>query len=227
VGGGAHGGEGQFSGASLYSGAVLIGPAGAILNRHRRRGPTSPERMVWGQGDGSGLRVVDPPVGRVGGLICWENYMPLARFALYAQGPDFYLAPTWDAGSGWVSTMRYIALEGRCWVLGNGTAMRGRDVPETFPSRDALFPDLDDRVHPGRLVHRGPGRPHRRRSAPQRARHPVRRLRPGRRRGRPAHARRGRPLRAAGRVPAGGPRRPEPAADRRARRVGAPLHSPA
>jgi nitrilase len=153
---GVHERDGRFSRGTLYNTAVLIGADGAILNRHRKLVPTNPERMVWGQGDGSGLRVVDTPVGRVGGLICWENYMPLARFALYAQGPDFYVAPTWDAGSGWVSTMRHIALEGRCWVLGNGTAMRGRDVPADFPDRDRLFPDQDDWFNPGDSVVVGP-----------------------------------------------------------------------
>jgi nitrilase len=153
---GVHERDGRFSRGTLYNTAVLVGPDGAILNRHRKLVPTNPERMVWGQGDGSGLRVVDTPVGRVGGLICWENYMPLARFALYAQGLDFYVAPTWDAGSGWVSTMRHIALEGRCWVLGNGTAMRGRDVPDDFPSRDQLFPDQDDWFNPGDSVVVGP-----------------------------------------------------------------------
>jgi nitrilase len=148
--------DGSFSRATLYNTAVLIGPDGAVLNRHRKLMPTNPERMVWGLGDASGLRVVETPVGRVGALICWENYMPLARFALYAQGPDFYVAPTWDAGSGWVSTMRHIALEGRCWVLGNGTAMRGRDVPADFPQREVLFPDLDDWFNPGDSVIAGP-----------------------------------------------------------------------
>ena len=149
---GVHERDGRFSRGTLYNTAVLIGPEGEILNRHRKLMPTNPERMVWGQGDASGLRVVDTPAGRVGALICWENYMPLARFALYAQGPDFYLAPTWDAGSGWVSTMRHIALEGRCWVLGNGTAMRGRDVPDDFPGRDELFPDQEDWFNPGDSV---------------------------------------------------------------------------
>ncbi|HEX6349733.1 MAG TPA: carbon-nitrogen hydrolase family protein [Candidatus Dormibacteraeota bacterium] len=141
-----------FSRGTLYNAVVLIGMDGKVLNRHRKLVPTNPERMVWGQGDGSGLRVVETPAGRVGGLICWENYMPLARFSLYAQGVEIYLAPTWDAGSGWVSTMRHIALEGRCWVLGNGTAMRGRDVPEDFPQRDRLFPDLEDWFNPGDSV---------------------------------------------------------------------------
>ncbi len=149
---GVHERDGRFSRGTLYNAAVLVGPDGAVLNRHRKLVPTNPERMVWGQGDGSGLRVVDTPAGRVGGLICWENYMPLARYALYAQGLDFYVAPTWDAGSGWVSTMRHIALEGRCWVLGNGCAMRGRDVPADFPSRDQLFPDQDDWFNPGDSV---------------------------------------------------------------------------
>jgi nitrilase len=153
---GVHERDGRFSRGTLYNAAVLVGPDGAILNRHRKLVPTNPERMVWGQGDGAGLRVIDTPAGRVGALICWENYMPLARFTLYAQGPDFYVAPTWDAGSGWVSTMRHIALEGRCWVLGNGTAMRGRDVPADFPGRDRLFPDEDDWFNPGDSVVVGP-----------------------------------------------------------------------
>ena len=153
---GVHERDGRFSRGTLYNTAVLVGPDGAILNRHRKLMPTNAERMVWGQGDGSGLRVVETPAGRVGGLICWENYMPLARFTLYAQGLDFYIAPTWDAGSGWVSTMRHIALEGRCWVLGNGTAMRGRDLPAGFPDRDRLFPDQDDWFNPGDSVVVGP-----------------------------------------------------------------------
>ncbi|TMC08289.1 MAG: carbon-nitrogen hydrolase family protein [Chloroflexi bacterium] len=153
---GVHERDGRFSRGTLYNTAVLIGPDGTILNRHRKLVPTNAERMVWGQGDGSGLRVVATPVGRVGSLICWENYMPLARFTLYAQGLDFYVAPTWDAGSGWVSSMRHIALEGRCWVLGNGTAMRGRDVPADFPNREQLFPDEDDWFNPGDSVVVGP-----------------------------------------------------------------------
>jgi nitrilase len=73
---------------------VVIGPTGSVLNRHRKLVPTNPERVVWGQVDGSGLRVVDTPAARVGGLICWENYMPLARYSICAQGPDIYVAPT-------------------------------------------------------------------------------------------------------------------------------------
>jgi nitrilase len=149
---GVHERDSDFSRGTLYNTVVLIGPDGEILNRHRKLMPTNPERMVWGMGDASGLRVLDTPSGRVGSLICWENYMPLARFAIFSQGVEVYVAPTWDAGSTWVSTMRHIAAEGRCWVLGNGTAMRGRDIPTDFPQRARLFPDLDDWFNPGDSV---------------------------------------------------------------------------
>ena len=91
-------------------------------------------------------------MGRVGGLICWENYMPLPRFALFAQGCEIYIAPTWDEGETWISSMRHIAAEGRCWVLGNGCAMRGKDIPTDFPKRAQIFPDLADWYNPGDSV---------------------------------------------------------------------------
>src|SRR5207247_443 len=144
--------DGEFSRGTLYTTAVLIGSDGAVLNRHRKLVPTNPERMVWGMGDASGLRVSDTPMGRVGGLICWENYMPLVRFALYAQGCEIYIAPTWDEGETWISTMRHIAAEGRCWVLGKGCAMRGKDIPKDFPQRTKLFPDLLSWYNPGDSV---------------------------------------------------------------------------
>lgn len=88
--------DSKLSKATLYNTVVIIGKEGNILNRHRKLMPTNPERMVWGFGDASGLNVVDTPVGRVGTLLCWENYMPLARYALYAQGVEIYIAPTYD-----------------------------------------------------------------------------------------------------------------------------------
>jgi nitrilase len=154
---GIHERDGKFSRGTLYNTVVLIGPDGEVLNRHRKLMPTNPERMVWGTGDASGLRVSDTPMGRVGGLICWENYMPLARFAIFAQGCEIYVAPTWDEGSTWISTMRHIAAEGRCWVLGNGTAMRGKDIPKDFPQRAKLFPDLEEWYNPGDSVIVSPG----------------------------------------------------------------------
>lgn len=139
-------------GGTLYNSVVVIGAHGEILNRHRKLMPTNPERMVHGFGDGSGLRAVDTPVGRIGTLICWENYMPLARYALYAQGVDIYVAPTYDTGEGWISTLRHIALEGRCWVIGSGTALRGDDIADDFAGRTQLFPDPDEWINDGDSV---------------------------------------------------------------------------
>jgi nitrilase len=131
--------DSEFSGTTLYNTVVVIGPDGKLLNRHRKLMPTNPERMVWGMGDASGLRVVDTPAGRLGSLICWESYMPLARYALYAQDIDIYVAPTWDTGESWLATMRHIAKEAGCWVIGTATAMQGSDIPADFPERDTLY----------------------------------------------------------------------------------------
>jgi nitrilase len=138
--------------ATLYNTVAVLGPDGRLLNRHRKLMPSNAERMVHGFGDASGLRVVDTPAGRLGTLICWENYMPLARYALYAQGVELYVAPTYDAGDGWLSTMRHIALEGRCWVIGSGTALRGADLPADFPGREALFPRTEEWINDGDSV---------------------------------------------------------------------------
>jgi nitrilase len=110
---GVHEREGSYSRATLYNTLVTIGADGSILNRHRKLIPTNPERMVWGHGDASGLRAVDTSFGRLGGLICWENYMPLARYTLYADGVQVYVASTWDSGETWLATLRHIASEGR------------------------------------------------------------------------------------------------------------------
>jgi nitrilase len=144
--------DGDYSRATLYNTLVFIDTDGTVKNRHRKLVPTNPERMVWGPGDGSGLRVVELAGMRVGGLICWENYMPLARYALYAQGPELYVAPTWDSGDGWLATMRHIAREAGCWVVGAAIAMQGKDVPDGFPSRDQLFPQPDEWLCPGGSV---------------------------------------------------------------------------
>lgn len=131
--------DGAFSGSTLYNTVVVIGPDGTLLNRHRKLLATNPERMVWGHGDASGLRVIDTPVGRIGTLLCWENYMPLSRFALYAQNLDILIAPTWDCGEAWLASMRHIAREGGCWVVSLATALNESDIPDDFPSRDELF----------------------------------------------------------------------------------------
>jgi len=108
----------QFSGGTLYCTLLYFGPDGRLLGKHRKLKPTAAERLIWGEGDGSTLTVLDTELGKIGGLICWENYMPLARMAMYGKGVEIYLAPTADARDVWQATLRHIALEGRCFVLG-------------------------------------------------------------------------------------------------------------
>lgn len=147
----------EFSRSTLYNSVVVIGPDGTLLNRHRKLMPTNPERMVWGFGDASGLRAIDTPCGRIGTLICWENYMPLARCALYAQGIDIYIAPTYDTGERWIATMQHIAREGGCWVLGSGCAFQARHMPQAVPGKAQLYPTADDWVNAGDSVVVAPG----------------------------------------------------------------------
>ena len=106
----------RFWNALLH--ALYFGPDGTLLGKHRKLKPTAAERLIWGEGDGSTLTVLDTELGKIGGLICWENYMPLARMAMYSKGVGIYLAPTADARDAWQATMRHIACEGRTFVLG-------------------------------------------------------------------------------------------------------------
>lgn len=110
--------DATFSGGTLYCTLLYFGPDGSRLGKHRKLKPTAAERLIWGEGDGSTLPVFDTGKGVVGGLICWENYMPLARMAMYGKGVEIYLAPTADARPRWQCTLKHIALEGRCFVLG-------------------------------------------------------------------------------------------------------------
>lgn len=144
-------------GGTLYNTVVVIGADGTLANRHRKVMPTNPERMVWGFGDASGLRTVETPCGRVGALICWESYMPLARHALYAQGIEIYVAPTYDSGDRAVATMQHIAREGGCWVLGCGCAFQGGDIAQALPDSPQLYPDADEWINPGDSVVVAPG----------------------------------------------------------------------
>ncbi len=135
--------------STIYNTALTIDSHGQIINHHRKLMPTNPERMVWGFGDGYGLNVCNTPVGRIGSLICWENYMPLARYALYSQGVEIYIAPTYDSGDAWTGTMQHIAREGKCWVLSCGVALQRSDLPKDFPNLDQLYPADEDWVNPG------------------------------------------------------------------------------
>lgn len=102
---------------TLYCTTLYFSPDGSYLGKHRKLKPTASERIIWGEGDGSTLTAVNTPYGPMGGLICWENYMPLARMAMYEKGVTLYLAPTADSREEWQATIRHIALEGRCFVL--------------------------------------------------------------------------------------------------------------
>ena len=110
--------DASYGGGTLYCTILYFGPDGAILGKHRKLKPTGSERLIWGEGDGSTLTALSTPFGKIGGLICWENYMPLARMAMYGKGVQLYLAPTADARDTWQATLRHIACEGRCFVLG-------------------------------------------------------------------------------------------------------------
>ncbi len=145
----------EIEGGTLYNTLLYLGPDGRLLQRHRKLMPTGGERTVWGMGDGSELGVVSTPFGVVGGLLCWENYMPLARAAIYAQHCDVYLAPTWDTSDTWVGTLRHIAKEGRQFVIGVAPLLRGSDVPEEL--RGTLYGLEDDWMSRGFTTIVAPG----------------------------------------------------------------------
>jgi nitrilase len=116
---------------TCYCTALFFGPDGSLLGKHRKLMPTALERMIWGFGDGSTLTVVDSPHGRIGSVICWENYMPMLRMAMYAKGVELYCAPTVDDRDTWLPSMQHIALEGRCFVLTACQFLRKLDFPAT------------------------------------------------------------------------------------------------
>jgi nitrilase len=128
------------AGGTIYNTVLYVSPDGVIVNRHRKLVPTGSERTVWGMGDGSTLQTVATPFGRVGGLICWENYMPLARFHQYAQGVELWLAPTLATGDAWIATMRHLARENRMFVVGVNPVLHVDQIPADFVDRDQLVP---------------------------------------------------------------------------------------
>lgn len=142
----------EASGTTIYNTLLYIGPDGAILGKHRKLMPTGGERLVWGLGDGSDLEVYDLPFGRLGGLLCWENYMPLARYAMTAWGTEIFVAPTWDRGEPWLSTMRHVAKEGRCYVLGCCTPMHKNDIPDRLAFKEKYLGSVDGWINPGESV---------------------------------------------------------------------------
>jgi len=124
----------ERDGGTLYCTAVFFSPDGSLMGKHRKVMPTGSERLVWGFGDGSTLPVFDTPLGKVGAVICWENYLPLMRAAMYSKGIQIYCAPTADSRDSWLATVRHIAVEGRCFVLSANQFSRRKDYPEDYDS---------------------------------------------------------------------------------------------
>jgi len=134
--------ERESRGGTLYCSLLYFGKDGTLLGKHRKIKPTALERYVWGEGDGTTLTTLDTDLGIIGGLICWENLMPLARMAMYNKGVEIYLAPTADARPSWQSTMQHIALEGRCFVLASNQFVKKSDYPEKYRAELDIQPEI-------------------------------------------------------------------------------------
>ena len=132
----------EREGGTLYCTALMFGPDGTLLGKHRKLMPTAMERVIWGSGDGSTLTVVTSELGRIGAVICWEHYMPLLRTAMYAKGIELYCAITVDDRETWLPTVTHIALEGRCFVLSACQFLRRTDLPPGYPT--GRFPAAQD-----------------------------------------------------------------------------------
>ncbi len=124
----------ERDGGTLYCTALFFDPEGGLMGKHRKLMPTAMERLVWGMGDGSTMRVFETPIGKIGAVICWENYMPLFRTTMYAKGVQLYCAPTVDDRDSWAPSMRHIAFEGRCFVLSAVQFLRRGDCPQDYPA---------------------------------------------------------------------------------------------
>lgn len=122
----------ERDGGTLYCTVLFFAPDGSYLGKHRKLMPTASERLVWGFGDGSTMPVYDTPLGKLGAVICWENYLPLMRAAMYAKGIELYCAPTADSRDSWIASVRHIAVEGRCFVLSCNQFNRRRDFPSDY-----------------------------------------------------------------------------------------------
>ena len=189
--------------STLYNTLLYHAPDGTLALKHRKLVPTNHERLIWGQGDGEGLRAIPTPLGRIGGLICWENYMPLARFALYESGVEIYIASTADDGDAWQPTLVHIARESRSFVISPSHFQRATSYPDDFPLRrliEGTGHDRPRRLGDPRAWWRLPCGP-----ALRRGGHPLRRARSGRPLGRAAA------VRCCGPLPP--PRRARPPAD--------------
>jgi nitrilase len=131
----------ERSGGTLYCTALMFDDGGTIVGTHRKLMPTASERLIWGMGDGSHLQVVATPIGRIGAVVCWENYMPALRMAMYAKGIEVWCAPTVDDRDIWPTSMRHIAYEGRCFVLSACQYLTRADCPRDYDAIQGSSPD--------------------------------------------------------------------------------------
>ncbi|MGI8779496.1 MAG: nitrilase-related carbon-nitrogen hydrolase, partial [Solirubrobacteraceae bacterium] len=137
----------EREGGTLYCTVLFFSPDGALLGKHRKLTPTQMERVLWGAGDGSTMPVFDTPLGKLGAVICWENYMPLMRMAMFAKGIQLYCAPTADERDQWVASMQHVAIEGRCFVLSANQYSTRADFPPDVPN--ALGDDPETEISRG------------------------------------------------------------------------------
>lgn len=145
----------ETSKASLYNSLLFIDHQGTILGKRRKLIPTGGERLVWARGDGSTFEVYDTPFGKLGGLICWENYMPLARYGMYQQGIQLLASPTWDKSPNWLASMQHIAREGGVFVISCCMALRVADIPDEWPFKQR-YPEGREWVNTGNSCIIGP-----------------------------------------------------------------------
>ena len=142
----------ENGGGSLYNTLLYIDSEGNLMGKHQKLVPTAPERTIWAYGDPSGVQVFDTPLCKVGGLICWENYMPLVRYSLYVQGIELYLAPTYDEGETWQASMRHIAREGRTYVLGCCMVSKKEEILANFPELEPYYKSAGEWINTGNSI---------------------------------------------------------------------------
>ena len=130
----------ETSNASLFNSLLFIDDTGSILGKHRKLIPTGGERLIWAQGDGSTLRSYNTTAGKIAGLICWENYMPLTRNAIYESGTQILATPTWDKSPNWLQSIQHIAREGGMFVISACMALRKNDIPDEYGFKK-LYPE--------------------------------------------------------------------------------------
>ena len=138
----------ETSGTSLFNSLLFISNNGEIFGKHRKLIPTGGERLIWAQGDGSTLETYDTNVGKIGGLICWENFMPLARNAMYNQGTQILAAPTWDKSPNWLISMQHIAREGGLFLISACMALKMEDIPDEYEFKK-LYPNEREWINTG------------------------------------------------------------------------------